>query len=176
MVYRRHPLFRPPSTARGRPLQLIRRRSLPPTAGPVPDTTALGQRDAGASTDRLSPMPRTADGRAHRRHRLRHLDRLAEQLVSDGLAPAPLRLYRIGVRRFRRFCARLDIPARPATERPLLRYVAERVRILSFPFGNKARKVLRNQNQQHDKALNRAAKNRQPANRCWRQISHRRND
>ena len=62
------------------------------------------------------------------RHRLRHLDRLAAQLVRDGLAPATRRAYTAGAKRFRRFCRRHDLSPLPASETTLLRFVAAQVR------------------------------------------------
>ena len=62
------------------------------------------------------------------RHRLRYLDRLAAQLVHDGLAPATRRAYAAGVRQFQRFCRRHTLSPLPASEATLLRYIAHQVR------------------------------------------------
>ena len=62
------------------------------------------------------------------RNRLRNLDRLADQLMDDGLAPATRRAYAAGTRRFRRFCRRHGLCQIPASESTVLRFVADQVR------------------------------------------------
>lgn len=60
--------------------------------------------------------------------RLRRLDRLANRLVHDGLAPTTRRLYASGARLYRRFCRSHNLQASPATETTLLRFIAHLAR------------------------------------------------
>ncbi|XP_043217590.1 uncharacterized protein LOC122379432 [Amphibalanus amphitrite] len=98
------------------------------TDRPLPDAAAGRPPDADAGA-RPSPSVPDEPNRAVRGgDRLRHLDRLAVQLIDDGLAPATRRAYAAGTRRFRRFCRRHGLCPQPATESTVLRFVADGAR------------------------------------------------
>ncbi|XP_043211061.1 uncharacterized protein LOC122375647 isoform X2 [Amphibalanus amphitrite] len=101
-----------------------RRRTRQGPDRPFPPPASSGSGRAHAGTARDDGLPGSADGNLHHGVGLPDLDTEARRLIRDGLAPATRRAYRRCVATFQTFCASHNLPAIPATERTVLRFLA----------------------------------------------------